>query len=126
MAASVHLDRCKWLGIQNSTVQLAKRPKKPLGVRISNEGLVCLTDRSRKTRRLYSDRRFHRSFVSISIAKLHLNVFMLLASLFLLLKTETGSRTSIQVGSLKIAVNFSSDGAFDSPLSFRCFSFSEP
>jgi hypothetical protein len=48
---------------------------------------------ARKTRRIHFDRRFHRSFISISIAKLNLKRFHAPNLPFRTMKTETGSRT---------------------------------
>src|SRR5882762_2674241 len=76
-----------------------------------------LTDRSRKTRRLHFDRRFHRFFISISIAKLHLKRFHASNLPFPDDETETGSRTPNHAWTLKIAVTFSSDDASDPQLS---------
>src|SRR6267143_6369686 len=56
--------------------------------------LTCrLTDRSRKTRRLHFDCRFRCSFISISIAKLHLKRFHAPTPFSDNKKTETGSRS---------------------------------
>src|SRR6267143_2910773 len=55
--------------------------------------LACrLSNASRKTRRIHFYRRFHGSFISILIAKLHLKRFHALSLPFLTMKTETGSR----------------------------------
>src|SRR6266403_206811 len=55
--------------------------------------LACrLSNASRKTRRIHFYRRFHGSFSSILIAKLHLKRFHALSLPFLTMKTETGSR----------------------------------
>src|SRR5436190_13008690 len=61
-----------------------------------------LTDRSRKTRRLHFDRRFHRFFISVSIANLHLKRFHACNLPFLTMKTETSSLTSNHLRALKL------------------------
>src|SRR6266403_2367657 len=61
-----------------------------------------LSNGSRKTRRIHFDRRFHRSFISISIAKLHLKRFHARSLPFLTMKTETSSRTPNHVRVLKL------------------------
>src|SRR5437588_168608 len=66
--------------------------------------LACrLTDRSRKTRRIHFDRRFHHYFISIPIAKLHLKRFHAPNLPFLTMKTETGSCTPNHVRVLKLS-----------------------
>src|SRR5882762_2493365 len=52
-----------------------------------------LTNGSRKTRRIHFDRRFHRSFISISIPELRLKRFHAHNLPFLTMNIETGSRT---------------------------------
>src|SRR6266513_121734 len=65
--------------------------------------LTCrLSNGSRKTRRIHFDRRFHCSFISISIAKLHLKRFHARSLPFLTMKTETSSRTPNHVRVLKL------------------------
>jgi len=62
--------------------------------------LACrLSNASRKTRRIHFYRRFHGSFSSILIAKLHLKRFHALSLPFLTMKTETGSRVPTTCGS---------------------------
>src|SRR6266852_4864058 len=58
-----------------------------------------LSNASRKTRRIHFYRRFHGSFSSILIAKLHLKRFHALSLPFLTMKTETGSRVPTTCGS---------------------------
>src|SRR6266404_8266104 len=62
--------------------------------------LACrLSNASRKTRRIHFDRRFHGSFSSILIAKLHLKRFHALTLPFLAINAETGSRPPTACGS---------------------------
>src|SRR6266850_526030 len=59
----------------------------------------CLSNASRKTRRIHFYRRFHGSFSSILIAKLYLKRFHALTLPFLAINAETGSRTPTARGS---------------------------
>jgi hypothetical protein len=61
-----------------------------------------LTNGSRKTRRIHFDRRFHRPFISISIAELHLKRFHAPNLPFLTMNIETGSRNPNHVQVLKL------------------------
>src|SRR6267143_3380658 len=105
--------RCRADGLGRNLESILVHIESLLPVQAFDELTCRLTDRSRKTRGLHFDPRFHCSFSSISIAKLHFKRFHTPNLPFLTMKTETRSRTTNHVG-LRTTVTFSSDDVFDS------------